>query len=149
MLLVGSQQSKMPPRVSTGDRDAVLRQIRWCAAVRTLVTVTATLNRTRKSDSPGDSIVPGRKSDVYGCLVTFATARRMGRCVQIVNSEWPGVRTFRRRTVDELLPFGDRFAFAQGTMCQIGAYRRHLANTIKRSLLGDGDAALYLITIGT
>jgi len=27
----------MPPRVSTGDRDAVLRQIRWCAAIQTLV----------------------------------------------------------------------------------------------------------------
>jgi len=27
----------MPPRVRTGDRDAVLRQIRWCAAVQTLV----------------------------------------------------------------------------------------------------------------
>ena len=27
----------MPPRVSTGDRDAVIRQIRWCAAVQTLV----------------------------------------------------------------------------------------------------------------
>ena len=27
----------MPPRVSTGDRDAVLRRIRWCAAVQTLV----------------------------------------------------------------------------------------------------------------
>ena len=27
----------MPPRVSTGDRDAELRQIRWCAAVQTLV----------------------------------------------------------------------------------------------------------------
>ena len=27
----------MPARVSTGDRDAVLRQIRWCAAVQTLV----------------------------------------------------------------------------------------------------------------
>jgi len=27
----------MPPRVSTGDRDAVLRQIRWCADVQTLV----------------------------------------------------------------------------------------------------------------
>jgi len=30
----------MPPRVSTGDRDAVLRQIgplRWCVAVQTLV----------------------------------------------------------------------------------------------------------------
>ena len=27
----------MPPRVSTGDRDAVLRQIRWCTAVQTLV----------------------------------------------------------------------------------------------------------------
>jgi len=27
----------MPPRVSTGDRDAVLRQIRYCAAVQTLV----------------------------------------------------------------------------------------------------------------
>ena len=27
----------MPPRVSTGDRDAVLRQIRWCSAVQTLV----------------------------------------------------------------------------------------------------------------
>ena len=27
----------MPPRVSTGDRDAVLRQIRRCAAVQTLV----------------------------------------------------------------------------------------------------------------
>jgi len=27
----------MPPRVSTLDRDAVLRQIRWCAAVQTLV----------------------------------------------------------------------------------------------------------------
>jgi len=26
----------MPPRVSTADRDAVLRQIRWCAAVQTL-----------------------------------------------------------------------------------------------------------------
>jgi len=29
--------TQMPPRVSTGDRDAVLRQIRWCAAVQTLV----------------------------------------------------------------------------------------------------------------
>jgi len=27
----------MPARVSTGDRDAVRRQIRWCAAVQTLV----------------------------------------------------------------------------------------------------------------
>ena len=27
----------MPPPISTGDRDAVLRQIRWCAAVQTLV----------------------------------------------------------------------------------------------------------------
>jgi len=27
----------MPPRVSTGDRNAVLRQIRWRAAVQTLV----------------------------------------------------------------------------------------------------------------
>jgi len=27
----------MPPRVSTGDRDTVFRQIRWCAAVQTLV----------------------------------------------------------------------------------------------------------------
>ena len=27
----------MPARVSTGDRDAVLRQMRWCAAVQTLV----------------------------------------------------------------------------------------------------------------
>ena len=27
----------MPLRVSTGDRDAVLRQIRWSAAVQTLV----------------------------------------------------------------------------------------------------------------
>jgi len=26
----------MPARVSTGDRDAVLRLIRWCAAVQTL-----------------------------------------------------------------------------------------------------------------
>jgi len=29
--------TQMPPRVSIGDRDAVLRQIRWCAAVQTLV----------------------------------------------------------------------------------------------------------------
>ena len=34
-MTVGGTQ--MPPRVSTGDRDAVLRQIRWCAAVQTLV----------------------------------------------------------------------------------------------------------------
>ena len=27
----------MPARVSTADRDAVLRQRRWCAAVQTLV----------------------------------------------------------------------------------------------------------------
>ena len=27
----------MPPHVSTVDRDAVLRQIRWCATVQTLV----------------------------------------------------------------------------------------------------------------
>ena len=27
----------MSPRDGTGDRDAVLRQIRWCAAVQTLV----------------------------------------------------------------------------------------------------------------
>jgi len=27
----------MPPRVSTEDRDAVIRQIRWCADVQTLV----------------------------------------------------------------------------------------------------------------
>ena len=27
----------MPARVSTGDQDAVLRQIRWCVAVQTLV----------------------------------------------------------------------------------------------------------------
>ena len=25
----------MPPSVSTGDRDAVVRQVRWCAAVQT------------------------------------------------------------------------------------------------------------------
>jgi len=30
-------ETKMPARVSSGDRDAVLRQIRWCAAVQTLV----------------------------------------------------------------------------------------------------------------
>ena len=30
-------RAQMPARVSTGDRDAVLRQIRWCAAVQTLV----------------------------------------------------------------------------------------------------------------
>jgi len=29
--------TQMLPRVSTGDRDAVLRQMRWCAAVQTLV----------------------------------------------------------------------------------------------------------------
>jgi len=29
--------AQMLPHVSTGDRDAVLRQIRWCAAVQTLV----------------------------------------------------------------------------------------------------------------
>ena len=34
-MMVGGTQ--MPPRVSTGDRDAVLRQIRWCAAVQTPV----------------------------------------------------------------------------------------------------------------
>ena len=34
-MTVGGTQ--MPPRVSTGDRDAVLRQIRWCAAVQTPV----------------------------------------------------------------------------------------------------------------
>jgi len=34
-IMVGGMQ--MPPRVSTGDRDAVLRQIRWCAAVQSLV----------------------------------------------------------------------------------------------------------------
>ena len=27
----------MPPHVSNGDRNAVLRQIRWCVAVQTLV----------------------------------------------------------------------------------------------------------------
>jgi len=27
----------MAPRVSTGDRDAVVRQVRWCAAVQTSV----------------------------------------------------------------------------------------------------------------
>ena len=34
-MTVGGTQ--MPARVSTGDRDAVLRQIWWCAAVQTLV----------------------------------------------------------------------------------------------------------------
>jgi len=34
-MTVGGTQ--MPPHVSTGDRDAVLRQIRLCAAVQTLV----------------------------------------------------------------------------------------------------------------
>jgi len=34
-MTVGGTQT--PPRVNTGDRDAVLRQIRWCAAVQTLV----------------------------------------------------------------------------------------------------------------
>jgi len=34
-MTVGGAQ--MPPRVSTADRNAVLRQIRWCAAVQTLV----------------------------------------------------------------------------------------------------------------
>ena len=34
-MTVGGTQ--MPPRVSTGDQDAVLRQIRCCAAVQTLV----------------------------------------------------------------------------------------------------------------
>ena len=34
-MMIGGMQ--MPARVSTGDRDAVLRQIRWCAAVQALV----------------------------------------------------------------------------------------------------------------
>jgi len=34
-MTVGGTQ--MPARVSTGNRDAVLRQIWWCAAVQTLV----------------------------------------------------------------------------------------------------------------
>ena len=27
--------TQMPPSVSTGDRDAIVRQARWCAAVQT------------------------------------------------------------------------------------------------------------------
>jgi len=40
----------MPPRVSTGDRDAVLRQIRWCAAVQTLVNCHSQLKQNPVGD---------------------------------------------------------------------------------------------------
>jgi len=40
----------MPARVSTGNRDAVLRQIRWCAAVQTLVNVHCKLEENPVGD---------------------------------------------------------------------------------------------------
>ena len=43
----------MPPRVSTGDRDAVLRQIRWCAAVQKLVNC-----HCRLEDNPVGDVEP-------------------------------------------------------------------------------------------
>ena len=44
-MTVGGTQ--MPACVSTGDRDAVLRQIRWCAAVQTLVNCHCQLEDTQ------------------------------------------------------------------------------------------------------
>jgi len=43
----------MPPLVSTGDRDAVLRQIRWCAAVQTLVNC-----RCKLEENPVGNVEP-------------------------------------------------------------------------------------------
>jgi len=43
----------MPPRVSTGDWDAVLRQIRWCATVQTLVNC-----RCQLEDNPVGNVEP-------------------------------------------------------------------------------------------
>jgi len=50
-MTVGGTQ--IPPRVSTGDRDAVLRQIRWCAAVQTLVNC-----RCQPEDNPVGNVEP-------------------------------------------------------------------------------------------
>ena len=43
----------MPARVSTGDRDAVLRQIRWCAAVQTRVNC-----RCKLEENPVGNVEP-------------------------------------------------------------------------------------------
>ena len=50
-MVVGGTQ--MPPRVSTGDRDAVLRQIWWCAAVQTLVNC-----HTKLEENPVGDVKP-------------------------------------------------------------------------------------------
>ena len=53
----------MPARVSTGDRDAVLRQMRWCAAVQTLVNCHYSLlawrepGRGRRASAVGHALV--------------------------------------------------------------------------------------------
>jgi len=55
----------MPARVSTGDRDAVFRQIRWCAAVQTQVNCHCQLEENllgeRRANAVGRAVSdPGR-----------------------------------------------------------------------------------------
>ena len=79
----------MPPRVSTGDRDAVLRHIRWCAAVQTLVNCHCQLEpkRTRlgtlRQRSWSCSIWPRPRSN-FGVPVNIIYAS-LGHCCKHVH----------------------------------------------------------------
>ena len=69
----------MPARVSTGDRDAVLRQIRWCAAVQTLVNCYCKLE-----ENPVGDVEPMQLA-----YATFADAElvneiRLGDCLLFI-----------------------------------------------------------------
>jgi len=70
----------MLPRVSTGDRDAVLRQIRWCEAVQKLVNCHCQLE-----ENPVGNVEPMQlvvqylaQSWCYGCDVLAALHRESG-----------------------------------------------------------------------
>jgi len=55
----------MPARVSTGDRDAVLRQIWWCAAVQTLVNCYRKLEEDPVGNVKPMQPLPNLKDSLY------------------------------------------------------------------------------------
>ena len=66
-MTVGGTQ--MPARVSTGDRDAVLRQIRWCAAVQTLVNCHCQLEENPDVDVEPMQLVVQYMTKAAGALI--------------------------------------------------------------------------------
>ena len=67
----------MPPPVSTGDRDAVLRQIRWCAVVQTQVNCHCQLGKSPvRNVEPMQSVVQyltKAECHVVTCVAAFNT----------------------------------------------------------------------------